>query len=153
MGGILAVPALGNDFLGLLDLLELARSPLLVSLILVGVVLPDELLELFLEPGAPDLLRPLLKVDGELEYLRVVPFRRPPVWVPSVFVEPVVLLAAVPHSLAVHRLLQLVVQLLLLLPVLALRVLLPVGDEIERRAKVIDGVVVVCIERFVRVAS
>ena len=115
---------------------------------LVGVVLPHKLLELFLEPGASNLLRPLLEVDRELEYLCVVPFRRPPVGVARVLVEPVVLLAAVPHLLAVHRLLQLVVQLLLLLPVLALRVVLPVGDEVERRAKVVDGVVVVCMWRL-----
>mmetsp|Transcript_33440 Transcript_33440/g.71278 ORF Transcript_33440/g.71278 Transcript_33440/m.71278 type:complete len:745 (-) Transcript_33440:72-2306(-) len=139
----LTVPRFGNDFLRLLHLLELPRPPLLVPLVLVWMVLPHQRLELLLQPGALDLLRPLIEVDGELEYLGVIPLRRPPVGVACVLVEPLVLLAPVPHLLLVHRLLQLVVQLPLLLG--AFPVVL--GDEVERLPKIGDSLVVVHVEQ------
>ena len=60
---LLAPPRLRDDFLGIFDFLEFARSPLFVALILVRMILPNQRLELLLQPSALDVLAPLLEVN------------------------------------------------------------------------------------------
>ena len=102
-GSILATPRLAQVPLGICDLLELPRRPLLIALVFVGVVFSDKFLELLLDPRALDLLAMFLKVDRELKDLNVVPRRGFPVGKTSVLVVEVVLLPPIPVLLQSER--------------------------------------------------
>ena len=137
---VLATPLLADRVLGHFNFIKLPRGSSLVALVFIWVIFPHKSFELFFEPSALDTFVSVLQVNRKLQNLGMVPLWWHTVGISGIFVKSIVLLAPIPHFLLVHGLLQLVLQFSLLLPII-------VWDQIKRSTKILDGIVIVHIQK------